>query len=82
MIPYKEALKRIVGHQITYLCSTKSLKRKNHVKTALRLLYRFDQSFRLFKQRCTYRETAAAQSRRKISEYNQSLLTTDMVLCR
>ena len=44
---------------------------KKHVKTALRLLYRFDQSFRLFKQRYTYPETAAAQCRRKISEYKQ-----------
>ena len=35
MIPYKEALKRIVGHQITYFCCTISLKRKNHVKHAL-----------------------------------------------
>ena len=40
----------------TYLCCTISLKRKNHVKTALSLLYRFDRCFRLFKQRCTYRE--------------------------
>ena len=44
---------------------------KTHVETALLLSYRFDQSFRLFKQRCTYPETAAAQCRRKISEYNQ-----------
>ena len=68
MILYKEALKKIEGHLIIYLCYTIWLKRK---KTALRLLYRFDQSFRLFKQRCTYPETAAAQCRRKISEYNQ-----------
>ena len=33
IIPCKEALKRIVGHQITYLCCTILLKRKNHVKT-------------------------------------------------
>ena len=71
MILCKEALKKIVEHLIIYLCCTIWLKRKKHVKTALRLLYRFDQSFRLFKQRCTYPENAAAQCRRKISEYNQ-----------
>ena len=70
MILYKEALKNIVGHLIIYLSCTIWLKRKKHVKTALRL-YRFDQSFRLFKQRCTYPETAAAQYRHKISEDNQ-----------
>ena len=32
MVPYKEALKRIVGYQIISLCCTISLKRKNHVK--------------------------------------------------
>ena len=44
---------------------------KTHEKTALRLLFRFDQSFRLFKQRCPYPETAAAQCQRKIPEYTQ-----------
>ena len=66
--PLQRGFKKIVGHLMIYLCCTIWLKRK---KTALRLLYRFDKSFRLFKQRCTYPETTAAQCRRLISEYNQ-----------
>ena len=37
--PIKESLKRIVGHQITYLCCTISLKRINHVKKLFYVCY-------------------------------------------
>ena len=37
--PIKKSLKRIVGHQITYLCCTISLKRINHVKKLLYVGY-------------------------------------------